>query len=435
MRKALAGLCLVLSLIIVSCEKKISYGVLQWSPDETIIASGSFITIYEESFINKTYAIKGESAEMEVETWRVLPIRKKKEALELSVQLLDWSSQYAVCTRNALPVRDEAGTKGKRIYKLRENEIVKVIGQSKEQQSIGKMVGYWYKIVTENGTQGFCFDFNLSLFKLDENSEQVFAETEEIKDPQLENIYKRTWRPEYYRDMLLEKQIDLNRFTEGNYLSFNTENQIISIETEDVSLQRKYTEVARIGSNRYLLKGADILIIIPSDYTTVAEFTLDGEEVSLVMVRLDESVSKLMSRERRRRADLYEQILSGGSVFRSQNYGTLSLDMNMGFSWNNKENLVIQQVLPKDVSDYGKVSLSRFLNEEIASRYDGSISFKFSGGSEINFLYEIGSSGIQLIYVPESKIDEMVITDDHFFDPVQIFFYYENGNNGTTDTL
>ena len=35
--------------------------------------------------------------------------------------------------------------------------------------------GDWYRILTKDGTQGWCFSYNLNLYETDENGEQVGA--------------------------------------------------------------------------------------------------------------------------------------------------------------------------------------------------------------------------------------------------------------------
>ena len=56
--------------------------------------------------------------------------------------------------------------------------------------------GEWFKILMNDGTQGWCFSYNLALFQMDKNGQQIggeVIETSEEVDTRFDELIKNSW--------------------------------------------------------------------------------------------------------------------------------------------------------------------------------------------------------------------------------------------------
>ena len=187
------------------------WGVILWSHDESVYPTGSITPIVSVSQLNSTYDIRADrrSPVESVPQWRVSFFKRKSQAEDFLEGFSEYTDAYAVAKLDGLPVRDERDAAAKRIYKLREGEIVKILSRDKEKSVEGEYDGYWYQVLTDGGVAGYSFGIYLEVLTAAQLAERDLSEE---RDEFLEHFLTSTFRPKYYRNMLVTGQIDLDRF-------------------------------------------------------------------------------------------------------------------------------------------------------------------------------------------------------------------------------
>lgn len=423
-----AVFALLILTLFTSCNRKIGTGVVLWSPEESSLKNGTLVYIYEESKIRHTYLVAppGEKEKTELDMWRVQFFEKEQEAAPFAETYSPYSNSYAYSDRQGLPVREAESADSDRVYKLREGQEVKVLGKSAEEVELSaKLKGYWYNVLTEDGISGYVFDYYLTVFSLNDTG-RIIENARDTSDPLLDIFLDNIWRPSYYDDMITKNLIDLTRFKDSYALRIDREKKEITLRLMDKSITEDYSEITRFGAKRYDFEGTSFRVTLVSDRVASVFYRYDGNEVNEAFVRLDENVNEIISAELARRDDLLGELMTKGTKFTSANYGSVNIIDETGrFVWNDISRLVSRNIISSQSEPQGRVEFSRFPDTLIKNIYKGVITFSFRNGSETNFLYSYTDKGISFIYVPDRYIKNRVVTTDQFFDPIQIYFEFD----------
>ena len=224
MKRYFYALTILLSFLLVSCSDKImGYSVVLWTIPEHQIESGQVVPVYIKSNISHVYVIGTESGEkIEVPLWQLTDPVKKGKVSGVAQKYAEFANSYASVKLNGLPSRAEPVNTAKQVYRLRKGEIVKILykGEGTAPMTGGKpLPGEWFKILMNDGTQGWCFSYNLALFQMDKNGEQIggeVVETSEEVDTRFDELIKNSWYPDYYSTLISSGNIDLSRLS-ANY--------------------------------------------------------------------------------------------------------------------------------------------------------------------------------------------------------------------------
>lgn len=176
-RRAMFLASLVLMLCFSSCEKYLGYGVLLWSIPERGLMDGDVLRVCIKSNIAGVWvAEKMESTQsnkdrFEVPLWMLNAPLSKKKADEIKASYEEYRGCYAKVMLDALPIRSSPTNASKRVYRLREGEVIHILRAY--QPSDGKcevpvsgneaLKGIWLWVITQDGTQGWCFSHSLRL--------------------------------------------------------------------------------------------------------------------------------------------------------------------------------------------------------------------------------------------------------------------------------
>ena len=57
------------------------------------------------------------------------------------------------------------------------------------------MTGHWYRLLTEDGVQGYTFDYYLTVYNENADGERDVINAREEEDVFLENVVDTNWRP------------------------------------------------------------------------------------------------------------------------------------------------------------------------------------------------------------------------------------------------
>jgi len=428
---------LLILLSLTSCNRKIGVGVLLWTPDEEIMKNGSVVNIFEESRIRHTYtvALPGEKETTEVDKWRIQFFETLKEAQEHAEVYEPYINTYTYTERSGgLIVREEPVVKqGNRVYKLRQGQEIKVIGRGAEKEKVSNLpLDYWYQVLTGDGISGYAYGTTLVVYSLNDTG-MVIENADDTTDPLLETFLSNVWRPSYYSDMIIKNMIDLTRFRESFGLRIDTDKKEITLRLQDKNITEQYTDITKFGAKRYDFAGTSFRVSLVSDSVASIFYKFEDKVINESFVRLSENVNEIISGEMERRQELLTELMEKGSKFTSTHYGSVNLIDDTGrFIWNDIERLISRKIISPQSEPQGRIEFSLFPNSLIKNIYRGVITFSFRNGSEANFLYSYTEKGVSFIYVPERDIKNRVVTTDQFFDPIQIYFEFEEKSEGET---
>lgn len=411
---------LLLSLLFMSCSKSLGYGLILWSLPEEGLSDGDIVPVFIQSNINQVYVIGIPNSEekIEVPLWQITKPEKKARVEEKAIKYIDYKHIYASVKLDGLPVRNDATNLGRQVYRLKEGEIIKVLYKG-DGAPVNGLEGDWLRVLMQDGTEGWCFSYNLTLF--DETDENAFVFEIEV-DEQLENILKQAWYPESFQSMIRSGQINLDEMKADYGFSINSENKIVSLRLKNINVSYSYEEIEKKESDLYQFTESPLQLRFISENRIQVIYVSDSSKHEIFhFTRLSQSVRETIENEKNRRAFLYQTIVSQGPSFSSANYGLLQFLDDNSFVWTGYS-LLSPSVIPSGIGSRGKVSLDYFISSDLAFNYNGAVTFRFdSDKKEIVFLYKLEENGLRMEYVPENLIRNSLISSQSQ-NPIILFF-------------
>jgi hypothetical protein len=387
--------------------------------------TGSLIPVYEESRIRQTYVVpKGKTKEKtEVPTWRLKFYPKKEEAENFAKEYSEVAHLYADSNRKALPIREKADRLSQRIYRLRENERVKILELGTTPSDENGLKGFWYKVLTEEGVTGYCFDYYLTLIDGKTNSPLPGARTPE--DEATARILTTNWRPIFFREMIAERRIDLVKFRPSYGLFFSSESKQIKIVLPAQSVTIPFSQIREIRPGLFQTEAGAMQFQPRGRTELIVFYTVNGSQRSDIFYSFEQEIEEVITAEQERRKAVFESFLRRGTSLNSNAYGKIDLSPERGFVWSGFERLV-PQTIPEGTRGVGSVDFSVFIAREIRTGYDGVVSFRFTGQTgerPLSFLYNFTDQGVRFIHVPPGNIEDNIVRRETP-NPLVIFFTF-----------
>ena len=424
--------------LFFSCSKTVGYGVVIWKDEGDALELGNIVRIYAQSESSKIYVvgIDGEEGQYEVPMRKILSMPHKKDAMELKDRLEMQLQTYAACLSDGLPLREAPDNSSKQIYRLRENQLVKILweGSGVPVERAGKMLeGKWFYVISDDGVQGWCFSHKLELFDarvgrreqkgiavgiLSKRDDDEGGSKEDV-DEALERLLNSTWHPEYYRKMLNNRIVDLDRMS-GSYGFFaGKDTKIAKVILPTIQRTFAYSEIKKIR-DKYRFGDSPLSVYIRNTDIITVEFTdEEGTRLYENFVTLNASIEKIIENEKKRRAEEFKR-LSG--TYASQNYGDLEIKGEGYFVWGGYTALV-PFVIPEGAGNGGELSLKYFISRSIKKQtsYQGVLSFVFSSMEEtVDFMYEIKDGAVVMEPVLKECIEDGIVQDRS--DAITLYF-------------
>lgn len=431
-------------LLCTSCKQIIGYSVVLWSIPEYEIYDGDIVTVYIRSNIGNVYVIsnKNNKQKIEIPLWQITEPQSLKQARLYAEEYNAYNRQYARVKRDGLPVRLEPRNVARQVYRLKKDEVIKVLKKGEgEVVMAGKtpLQGEWLNILTRDGTIGWTYSYNLTLF--DERDGIVVVEKQEEKDELLEEVLNKTWYPEYYNTIITANHIDLTRIKAEYKFDTGFTSGTTRFTFLKTNISYPYTGVSKIEQNTYAFNNTNLKIIIKrSDYIVLQYTDSKGFPISMNLISLEPKegedsnsiIDSIIAKEKQRRIDTYTSILSFGNIFASDNYGTIDLRPDSTFTWQGFNILVKAGIIPKissqstaNTQGYGKVYIKYFSTKNILQDFDGVISFAFNDRKdEVNFFYTVNATGLKMENIDNANIkNELVSARSR--NPLVLFFSSE----------
>ncbi len=427
---SLLALCLG---CFISCGNRVKgYGVLLWNIPEHQIQDGDLVPVYIRSNISQVYVIGTSQGKIEIPLWQITDPEMKFKAKKTAKKFEEYKHTYASVALDGLPMRAEPVNTAKQVYRLKKAETIKILYKGKGQAVYaGKkpLEGDWLRVLTSDGTTGWCFSYNLRPFETDINGNQISGEVVEEEnhiDAELTEMLKKTWYPESYKKMIDSGRIDPARINLNYNLHLDEETNKLSFVMPEAKKEWDYTGATEdntiVNARAYKLNDIPIIVSVKNSVYIVVRYTGEsGKPEDFNLVTIDADINQLVQDEIQRRESEYEQIYMFGPHFRSSSYGQLSLGEDHSFSWNNK-NLLVPGVISSSAKNTGTVQIKYFLIRSLAQAYDGVLTFKFDGmNKEVNFFYKMEETGLRLEDATGAVLDGNVFRE-RGISPLIIFF-------------
>lgn len=431
-RKSYIVLACFFLFLLSGCNHHLGYSVLLWNLDDRNIADGTILNVYIRSDLSQVYVVSlpNEKEKFEVPLWQITAPESRKKAEERAKLYTGYEHTYARVTYDGLPMRTEPDNVAKQKYRLRENEIIRVLykGNGVAPRTGDKIIeGDWLHVLAHDGTSGWCFSRNLSLFTMapgeslstNNNEDAPVAQTE---DSVLSDMLNKRWYPQSYADMIEKKVIDISKMSASGGFDTGVKTGTIKLRDEDVNVTFPYIGISKTARNTYKYDGCPIIVTVRGNSEIVVQYTDDsGKPKSYHMVSLKDDVENVVNAEINRRAKLYSSIVTNSSEYKSSNYGLLKFDAAGKFTWK-KYNKLVPSLIDKGAKGNGSVEIKYLLSSSLKSSWDGVLTFHFEGMSkEVNFLYKMESNGLKMEDAERASFDGNIITN-RSSNPMVLFF-------------
>ncbi len=404
----------ILTVLAACAPSAIGSGVILWSPDESVVRSGSVVTVVSQSDINNTFRVSGASLRepIDLDRWRIELFTEKEAADAYAARYRDSldgkPSLVARATRNALPMRAEPrAVTGNTIYRLRENEEIKIVGRQPEQTNIEGLVSYWYEAMTATGERGWVFGYTLRIF--DPTSDTVVAEAGGSADPLIDLLLQNVWRPMYFLDMISNRAFDLETFRPEYGLFPRPENNQFELVLPAHATVFEYERIARAAARRYVAEGTSLQLNFQRNDELNIQYSLGGRQYLIAMQRVPGEIDEYVAAELERREAAYERLHGRGPELESDAYGILTLEPDERFTWMGYERLV-PAAISHDAGNTGRVDLGLFLSPSLRRDFDGAVNFHFDGAQEpVAFAYRLVEGGVRFVWIPPDDIRDHIV--------------------------
>lgn len=414
------------------CSKQIGNSVLLWSIPENNLSDGDIVPVYVKSNISQCYIIGIPDTEekIEVPLWQLTTPSSKRVAQKQAETYAEYQHQYARVFLDGLPIREEPVNISKQVYRLRKDEVIKVLykgeGAAVMASATTAMEGDWLRVLTSDGTQGWCFSYNLRLFDIrtDSSQNQVVTNLEQGTDTDetLEKILNKKWYPESYTTMIDSRKINLEHFKYDYGFDCGKETGTISLKVPNLTVSFEFNGAEKTGKNTYSFTDTPISVTLRDENYIVVSYTNEkGVPTTYDMVTLSTPIETVIANEQSRREQLYSQLESFGPSYSSSNYGVLTFTGQNTFTWSGYKQLQ-PTVIPRSALGRGTVSFDSFISTALQMSFDGVITFHFDNVNDgISFLYKIEEKGLRMETTESTTIRNGTITE-RSSSPVVIFF-------------
>ena len=428
-----------------SCSSRMGWGVLLWATDDPFVPSGTVLPVYIRSNIDGVWIVglpggmrtSSGLDKMEVPIAHLELVGNRSRADAHAQDFAPFALTYAENLQAGLPIRANPDNNARRVYRMREGDIIKVLAVSaRGVPPLGvtgqPLPGQWYRVLTEDGTVGYTFSYRLRFF--DHIGGPLvapeFVARESLSGSDLDMLMSRTWLPESYLTMINSGRINLDELSRRWHFNPGQDTGVAQIVMPGINQRFPFTGIVPSGNRAWRFEGTSLSTQLRSDTVLSVQFTEGAGNIrSFTFVSLPIDIEEIIAEEVARRAILHGEIFRHGPVFTSSNFGTIVFGEDGTFAWNGFD-LLVPQHIPRAAVGHGTVDMDLFLSPALGSQYSGAFTMRFTGsdGREVAALrsmYTLDSQGFRIEIIPEASIDGMTVAR-RAASPMVLFFFADN---------
>ena len=421
------ALLLVCSLCI-SCSGYIGYGVINWSVPEHGLVAGDVVPVFIQSNIGKVYVIgsgKDRNKRIEVPLWQLTLYSSASKARRAARDMEAFRYMYAISRTDGLPIRSQSDNTSRQIYRLRKDQKIRILRSGEGAPVVAgnaPLEGTWYEVLTDDGTTGWCFSYNLTVYDERDQDALTAKDEEEGPDVLLDVLLSRPWYPDHYRTMIESNRIDVSRINPMWGFFPGRESLVARLETADGAVSFPYSGISRVDDRLYRFDGTTLTVQVRRRDSIMVQYTdQNGMPQVHYFASLDTTADALIEAELDRRSSLLNEIRNKGPSFTSGNYGVLTFTQTASFLWSGYQ-ILSPALIPSGSGGGGSVELRYFLHQSLTRDWDGVLSFQFDQApAPVNFLYDLSDQGLRLEQVSSANIKDSVVLSRNL-NPTVLFF-------------
>jgi hypothetical protein len=442
--------CLVCAVFVLfslaACsQKNAGWGVLLWGLDDPKIPSGTVLPVQVRSNIEQAWVIvipdkyKDENI-IEDKPLALVPLphleffSSKRKAEKYAAAFAECAVVYAETMQDGLPIRDKPENNGRRTYRLKEGEIIKILEKTKGVEAISTtgtpLEGNWFKVLTYSGSTGYCFSYRLRMFEHTAGPMGTAGtRTGTSEDKDLELVLSRIWYPESYGIMINSGRLNLDALSKNYSFTAGISDGKARIRLEKGEAEFPYRKITKTADRTWIFEGTSLVVTLRSESTLEARWE-DANKTSQseTFVTLSVSVENLVNQEKEKRQNKFQTLYNRGPGFNSANYGTLALKPNGSFAWDEIETLP-EGMLSGSIVGSGRVDMDYTLAGEMADRYTGAMALRFNAvsgsGASLVFAYTLDNQGLRMEYIPREYVPGRTVSR-RASPPFTIYFSTQN---------
>lgn len=393
---------------------------------------GEIVRVFIRSNISQVYVIEipGTKERREIPLWQITSPESKSKSLKTAKLYENYIHTYAASKTDGLPIRAEPSNVARGVYRLRPNEVIRILYEGKGQPVMAgegvELEGKWLYVLTTDGTLGWCYSYNLAIFETDENGNRiggsVIANQTEEDDEVMENIITGVWYPDDFRKLIADGTIDFSVINASHCFYVDTENNRVNFTTPEIRESWNYNGITKSAADTYLFNDTPISITTRGDAGMIIRYAPQGlRPKDFEFVKFSTPIDEILDAERERRSLLYEELCSQSHIYQSSNYGTISFFNDGTFEWRDYD-LLVPALIPNFAENTGTASINYILSKELSANYDGVITFSFSNtGTRMNFLFTMEEIGLRLEDASGVTMNGQIVTR-RGLSPLVLFF-------------
>ena len=402
---------LLILLVLSGCNNKMGYFLVYWPEDFSVMGCADLFPIKSESHLRKTHILNlGNNKYAEIASFRGYVYRTMDEAKAAQSELWQYKDLFAYAEAKT-PVRETPDVQSARVYILREGQVIKIISRGNDKVQLGEhLSGYWYKIITDDGIIGYCFDKNLTIYMDDGKGNST--RTVDIS-MFTDRFFGSPWYPLEYKDVMTEDYPNLSILRDGRCLWGDLEKKEIYLRDGKREHRFKFTEVKQQSQNRILFVGSSVDVSFYPDGRIFIRYSDEGVDRSDFFTTIDTPLQDYIAEQNRLKAKEYDALLARVQYYESSDSGRLRFTSDRTFVWTERYDAV-DDLIPAANGDKGIVDNERYVSAKLkkSGGYNGVITLTFSRtAKELSFVFKRLTNGnLQLIYVPEECFKGLVVT-------------------------
>jgi len=432
---------------LAACSQKYTgYGVLLWGITNPEIPSGTVLPVQIRSNVEQAWitAIPDQYKDAnlpEDKQFALVPLPhleffdSKRKAEKFAADFAEYAVVYAETMQDGLPIRDKPENNGRRTYRLKEGEIIKILEKAEGVEAISTagspLEGDWFKVLTQSGSTGYCFSYRLRLFEhtIGPIGTAEGSRTGTNEDRDLELVLGRIWYPESYGIMINSGRLDLDALSKNYSFMPGISDGRARIRLENGEMEFPYRKITKTADRTWTFDGTSLVVTLRSESMLEARWE-DSNKTSHSenFVTLPVPVEKIVVEEKEKRQNKFQALYNRGPEFNSSNYGKLTLKPNGSFTWDGIDGLP-EGMLSDTIIGTGRVDLDFTLAGEMADRYTGAMALRFNAvsgsGASLIFAYTLDNQGLRMEFVPREYVPSRTVSR-RASAPFTIYFSTQN---------